>query len=63
MYNFIIKGKVMSEIIIYENANVELKATVEDENIWLSQKDMGELFGVQRPAITKHLNNILKLTN
>lgn len=53
----------MSEIIIYENTNTELKATVEDENIWLSQKDMRELFKVQRPAITKYLNNILKLTN
>ena len=29
-----------------------------DETIWLSQKGMAELFGVQPPAISKHLKNI-----
>jgi len=32
----------------------------EDENIWLTQKKMAELFDVQRPAITKHLKNIFE---
>jgi prophage maintenance system killer protein len=50
----------MSDIVIYEDGNVALKTTVEGETIWLSQKQMAELFGVQRPAITKHLNNIFK---
>ena len=48
----------MSDIIIYENGNVELKATVEYETIWLSQAQIAELFDVKRPAITKHLSNI-----
>jgi hypothetical protein len=34
---------------------VKVKAFVKDENIWLNQKSMGELFGVQTPAISKHL--------
>jgi prophage maintenance system killer protein/predicted XRE-type DNA-binding protein len=50
----------MSDIVIYENGNVELKATVENESVWLSQKQIAELFEVQRPAITKHLSNIFK---
>jgi len=50
----------MSDIIIYEDGNVELKATVENESVWLSQKQIAELFEVQRPAITKHLSNIFK---
>jgi len=50
----------MSDIIIYEDGNVELNATVEDESIWLNQKQIAELFDVQRPAITKHLSNIFK---
>ncbi|MFZ2969690.1 MAG: RhuM family protein [Minisyncoccia bacterium] len=29
-----------------------------NENIWLTQDRMAELFGVQRPAVTKHLGNI-----
>ncbi len=31
---------------------------VQDETIWLTQKAMAELFGVQTPAISKHLKNI-----
>jgi hypothetical protein len=31
---------------------------VKDESIWLTQKAMAELFGVQIPAISKHLKNI-----
>jgi len=31
-----------------------------DESVWLPQKRMAELFGVQRPAITKHLKNIFQ---
>ncbi|MGQ4002895.1 RhuM family protein [Francisellaceae bacterium CB299] len=50
----------MSNIVIYEDGNIELKTTVENENIWLSQKQIAELFDVQRPAITKHLSNIFK---
>ena len=50
----------MSNIVIYENGNVELKTTVENESVWLSQKQIAELFEVQRPAITKHLSNIFK---
>jgi len=50
----------MSDIVIYENGNVELKATVKNETLWLNQKQIAELFEVQRPAITKHLSNIFK---
>ncbi|OIN84570.1 virulence protein RhuM/Fic/DOC family protein [Francisella sp. TX07-6608] len=50
----------MSDIVIYENGNIELKATVENETVWLTQKQIAELFDVQRPAITKHLSNIFK---
>ena len=50
----------MSDIVIYEDGEVELSATVENKTVWLSQKQMAELFDVQRPAVTKHLNNIFK---
>ncbi len=48
--------------IIYtdQNKNVKLKVFIKDETIWATQKQMAELFGVQRPAITKHLKNIFK---
>ncbi len=36
----------------------QVQAIVQDETIWLTQKAMAELFGVQVPAISKHLKNI-----
>jgi len=37
---------------------VRVEVFVKEETVWLTQKALGELFGVQRPAITKHLGNI-----
>ena len=36
----------------------QVQAIVRDETIWLTQKAMSDLFGVQVPAISKHLKNI-----
>jgi hypothetical protein len=38
--------------------NVKINVVVKGETIWLTQKAMAELFGVQIPAISKHLKNI-----
>ena len=48
------------EIIIYqtEDGRTQLEVRLENENVWLSQQQIPNLFGVQRPAITKHLKNI-----
>ncbi|MDH6344220.1 prophage maintenance system killer protein [Parabacteroides sp. PFB2-12] len=50
------------EIIIYQTpeGNVSLNVRLENETVWLSQKQIAELFGTKRPAITKHLSNIYK---
>ena len=50
------------EIIIYrtEDGRTQLEVRLEDENVWLSQQQIANLFGVQRPAITKHLRNIFE---
>lgn len=37
---------------------VAVNALIKDDTIWLTQKAMAELFGVQKPAISKHLKNI-----
>ena len=37
---------------------VRIEVFLENETVWLTQKVIAELFGVQRPAITKHLKNI-----
>ncbi len=43
-----------------ENEDIAIDAVVKDESIWLTQKGMSELFGVQVPAINKHLKNIFE---
>jgi len=49
-----------SEIILYktEDGNVKIDTIFQNETIWLTQNSMAELFGVNTPAISKHLKNI-----
>lgn len=56
-------GIVLNEIsnfILYTtpNGDVQLDILLQDENLWLTQKGLAELFGVERSVITKHLKNI-----
>ena len=50
------------QFLIYRSAeeDVSVDAIVKDESIWLSQQGMAELFGVQKPAISKHLKKIFE---
>ena len=51
-----------SEFLLYTAPNGEVKVEVllSGETIWLTQERIAELFGVQRPAISKHLKNIFE---
>ena len=50
----------MSEILLYRTPNndIRLEVFIQDETIWLTQKQIAELFGVKIPAISKHIKNI-----
>ena len=50
------------QFLVYRSADedVSVDAIVKDETVWLTQKGMAELFGVQIPAISKHLKNIFE---
>ena len=50
----------LKKFILYTAPSGEIRVDVllQDESVWLTQKAIAELFGVQRPAITKHLINI-----
>ncbi len=39
---------------------VKVEVFFKEENVWLTQKALAELFGVQVPAINKHLKNIFE---
>ena len=51
-----------NKILLYTtpNGNVKVEILLQNETIWLTQQKIAELFGVQRPAITKHLRNIFE---
>ncbi len=49
-----------NEIILFENQNVKLEVNVKDETVWLTQEQMGILFGKSRSTINEHIKNIYK---
>ena len=52
----------VNEMLLYTTRDGEVKIDVlyGDQNIWLTQKKIALLFGVQIPAINKHLKNIFE---
>jgi hypothetical protein len=52
----------LTEFLLYTTPSSDVKVEIfmHNETVWLPQKRMAELFGVQRPAITKHLKNIFE---
>jgi hypothetical protein len=51
-----------AEFLIFTSQTGEntIEVRFENETVWLSQKLIAELFGIQRPAVTKHLKNIFE---
>ncbi len=49
-----------NEIILFENQDVKLEVNMKDETVWLTQKQMAELFGKDRKTITSHIKNIYR---
>jgi len=49
-----------SEILIYQNAEGEIRLDVrlEDETVWLTQAHMAELFGKSKKTISEHIRNV-----
>ena len=50
----------MSDIVVYNDGELELKISVNEENIWLNQVQMSELFETSTDNISLHLKNIYK---
>jgi len=60
--NQIVPNNSFTELLLYTTPDGKVKVEIflKDETIWLTQDRIAELFGVQRPAITKHLKNIFE---
>ena len=55
-----VTGGNQSQVVLYETADgkVTVKVLFAGETFWLTQKTMADLFGVNVPAVNKHLKNI-----
>ena len=53
-------GEEVADFLLYTSPEGDIRVEVflHNENIWLTQKRMAELFDVDRSVITKHLGNI-----
>ena len=51
-----------SDIIIYqtEDGVTQIEVRLENENVWLTQQQISELFQRERSVITKHINNVFE---
>ena len=58
--NAIVPNNSFTEFMLYTapDGKVKVEIFLHNETIWLTQKAIAELFGVEPPAISKHLANI-----
>lgn len=56
----IVPNNSFTEFLLYTTPNGKVKVEIflKDENVWLTQTRIAELFGVDRSVVTKHLQNI-----
>ena len=51
-----------NQIVLYSpDDSISLEVRLENETVWLTQEQIAQLFGVKRPAITKHIRNIYEI--
>ncbi len=50
------------EILIYQSSqgDIKLDVSIQDETVWLTQKQMAQLFGKAKSTINEHIKNIFK---
>ncbi len=54
------RGDGMKDVVIYQTDHGSINVTVEQDNVWLSQRQMGELFETSPENILMHLRNIYR---
>jgi prophage maintenance system killer protein len=56
------KDKNNKEVVVWhdDTRGFEIKAKYFNQSFWMTQAEVTNVFGTQRPAVTKHLRNIFK---
>lgn len=49
----------MSNMVVYNDGEIELKVSVDEETVWLNRNQISDLFERDVKTIGKHINNIL----
>lgn len=54
------EAKQTQDVVIYrpKQGKADFRVRIEEDTVWLSQKDLADLFETERSVITKHLRNI-----
>lgn len=62
MENMTNSGANSGKVILYtdKGGKTRVEVQLDKETLWLSQKQISELFKTERSVITKHLNSIFK---
>lgn len=50
----------ISNIVVYNDGELELKVSMKTETVWLNRTQLSELFGRDIKTIGKHINNVFK---
>ena len=50
----------LNESVVYNNGEIELKVSIENETIWASIQDIANIFDIDRSVISRHIKNIFK---
>ena len=50
-----------NEVVVFDDdgRQIEVQVSPGEETVWLSQKQLGDLYGVKQSTISEHINNIL----
>ena len=50
----------MSDIVVYESGEIELKVSIEKDTLWASINDIAKVFNIDRSVVSRHIKNIFK---
>ena len=58
----LLKYKPNREFLLYktDTGDIRVDVLLQNETIWMPQKNIAEFFGVNVPAISKHIRNIFE---